>query len=96
MHRKDAVVSAERLKIASNLAAHKIQLISGMAEFEDPHTVKVVDSHGAARSLRGEAILTATGSKPHRPSEIPLHSDARGIRCIGVLLPVRGVGPSAN
>ena len=33
MHRKDAVVSAERLKIASNLAAHKIELIRGAAQF---------------------------------------------------------------
>src|ERR1019366_9872948 len=45
MHRKDAVVSAERLKIASNLAAHKIELISGAAHFEDPHTINVVDPH---------------------------------------------------
>ena len=71
MHRKDAVVSAERLKIASNLAAHKIELISGVASFEDPHTVNVVDARGATRELRGQAILIATGSTPHRPSEIP-------------------------
>jgi len=71
MHRKDAVVSAERLKIATNLAAHKIELIAGMAQFEDPHTVKAVDEHGPPRFLRGEVILIATGSKPHRPPEIP-------------------------
>ncbi len=71
MHRKDAVVSAERLKIASNLAAHKIELISGAAHFEDPHTIHVVDARGAIRQLRGEAILIATGSTPHRPPEIP-------------------------
>lgn len=71
MHRKDAVVSAERLKIASNLAAHKIEWITGRAEFEDAHTVKAVDEHGAARYLRGDVILIATGSKPHRPAEIP-------------------------
>jgi NAD(P) transhydrogenase len=71
MHRKDAVVSAERLKIATNLAAHKIELIAGRARFEDPHTVKVLDEHGAPRYLRGEVILIATGSKPHRPPEIP-------------------------
>jgi NAD(P) transhydrogenase len=71
MHRKDAVVSAERAKIATNLAAHKIELIAGMAQFEDPHTVKVVDEHGAPRFLRGEVILIATGSKPHRLPEIP-------------------------
>src|SRR5882672_10160455 len=71
MHRKDAVVSAERLKIASNIAAHKIELINGAAQFEDAHTLKVVEERGVPRSLRGEVILIATGSKPHRPPEIP-------------------------
>jgi NAD(P) transhydrogenase len=71
MHRKDAVVSAERLKIATNLAAHKIELVSGAAHFEDAHTVNAVDQYGAPRFLRGEVILIATGSKPHRPPEIP-------------------------
>jgi NAD(P) transhydrogenase len=71
MHRKDAVVSAERLKIASNLAAHTIELVHGTAQFEDAHTVRAVDARGAARLLRGEVILIATGSKPHRPTEIP-------------------------
>ena len=71
MHRKDAVVSAERLKIASNLAAHKIELIAGAAQFEDSHTVNAVDQQGACRSLYGDVILIATGSMPHRPPEIP-------------------------
>ncbi len=71
MHRKDAVVSAERLKIASNLTAHKIELISGAAQFEDAHTIKVVDPKGVARQLRAEMILIATGSTPYRPPEIP-------------------------
>src|ERR1700738_4088650 len=35
MHRKDAVVYAERAKIAANITAHKIELISGAAQFED-------------------------------------------------------------
>src|SRR5580658_6315680 len=71
MHRKDAVVSAERLKIATNLDAHKIELITGAASFEDAHTVKVLDPKGAAQQLHGEIILIATGSTPHRPPEIP-------------------------
>ncbi len=76
MHRKDAVVSAERLKIATNLAAHKIELVAGEAGFEDPHTVKVVGLYGAPRFLCGEVILIATGSKPQRPPEIPFDDKA--------------------
>jgi NAD(P) transhydrogenase len=71
MHRKDAVVASERLKIAGNLSAHKIDLIIGMAKFEDPHTVNAVDQYGAPHLLRGDVILIATGSRPHRPPEIP-------------------------
>lgn len=71
MHRKDAVVSAERLKIASNLAAHKIELIGGAAHFEEAHTIAAIDPNGAARELRGDVILITTGSTPHRPPEIP-------------------------
>jgi NAD(P) transhydrogenase len=71
MHRKEAVVSAERRKIAANLAAHKIELVAGTAKFEDPHTVKVIDRNGAPRYLTGNVILIAVGSKPYRPPEIP-------------------------
>src|SRR5215472_580339 len=47
MHRKDAVVSTERQKIAANLAAHKIELVTGTAQFDDPHAVKVTGASGA-------------------------------------------------
>ena len=71
MHREHAVVFAERQKIAANLAAHKIELVTGTAQFDDPHTVKVIDTRGAPRYLRADVILIATGSAPHRPTEIP-------------------------
>ena len=38
MHRKDVVVEAERKKLAQNLAAHGIDLIRGLATFEDSST----------------------------------------------------------
>jgi NAD(P) transhydrogenase len=71
MYRKEAVVSAERHKIAANLAERKIELVAGTAKFEDPHTVKVVDRNGAPRYLASNVILIAVGSKPYRPPEIP-------------------------
>jgi NAD(P) transhydrogenase len=76
MHRKDAVVSAERIKIATNLVAHKIELIHGTAKFEDAHTILAIDPRGATDALRGDVILIATGSKPHRPAEIPFDDKA--------------------
>ncbi len=75
-HRKDVLVGMEREKIRANLAAHGIELVSGTASFEDAHTVSVTRSAGGVEQLRGEAILIATGSRPHRPAEIPFDDEA--------------------
>jgi NAD(P) transhydrogenase len=71
MHRKDVLVGVERDKIRENLAAHGIELIRGTASFVDAHTVAVDGTSVGATHLHGEAILIATGSRPHRPPEIP-------------------------
>lgn len=67
MHHEREVIEMERRRILKNLALHKIELVSGQASFEDSHTVVI---SGDTRRLKGEVILIATGSKPHRPSEI--------------------------
>src|SRR5258708_9554689 len=68
MHHEREVVEMERRRMLKNLELHKIEYLQGQAAFEDAHTVVVM--HGSARKLRGEVILIATGSKPHRPAEI--------------------------
>lgn len=75
-HRKDVLVGMEREKIRANLAAHGIELIQGTASFEDAHTVAVKGATGGVTQLRGEAILIATGSRPHRAPEIPFDDAA--------------------
>jgi NAD(P) transhydrogenase len=69
MHHEREVVEMERQRILKNLALHQIELISGQAAFEDAHTIAVSSKDGTRR-LRGEIILIASGSKPHRPPEI--------------------------
>ena len=82
MHHEREVVEMERRRILKNLELHKIEYVQGQAAFEDAHTI-VVTSGGSVtgsqglylqtlreRRLRGEVILIATGSKPHRPAEI--------------------------
>src|SRR5258708_5227442 len=71
MHRKVVVVELERMKVGENLAAHDVDVFQGTAEFVDPQTVAVKNADGPGRMLRGEYILIATGSRPHRPLEIP-------------------------
>ncbi len=69
MRHEREVVEMERQRILKNLALHQIELVHGRASFEDAHTVSVSGADGV-RQLRGEVILIATGSKPHRPAEI--------------------------
>lgn len=71
MYRKDAVVRAEREKEAQNLSVHKISLLRGQAKFEDAHTIAVETLSGDVQRIVGDVILIATGSRPHRPREIP-------------------------
>src|SRR5262244_2420328 len=65
MHHEREVVEMERRRILKNLEAHKIEYIRGQAKFDDPHTVSVGGGPSGSRTLRGEIILIATGSKPH-------------------------------
>jgi NAD(P) transhydrogenase len=79
MHHEREVVEMERQRILKNLELHKIEYVQGQAAFEDAHTIAVTSGTASSattgngrstRKLRGEVILIATGSKPHRPPEI--------------------------
>ena len=71
MHRKDVIVNHERDKLQKNLAAHHVDVFAGSAAFEDAHTLVVTAEHKSPVQLHGQAVLIATGSRPHRPTEIP-------------------------
>ena len=69
MHHEREVVDMEQRRILKNLELHNIEYVQGQAMFEDAHTISVC-YEGETRKLRGEVMLIATGSKPHRPAEI--------------------------
>jgi len=71
MRHEHAVTAIERLRIHENLVKHRIEFVEGTASFADPHTVTVARSDGTARYLRGDVILIAVGSVPHRPPIYP-------------------------
>ena len=70
MHRKDLVVEREWKRIDENLRHHKVERFQGTARFLSAHEVLVGEE-----ILRGEIILIATGSSPHRPSNVPFDGD---------------------
>ncbi len=76
------VISSEIEIVRSQLTRNDIQIFTGTASFEDPHTVKVV--HGSQiKTVTSENFLIATGTHPARPDNIPFDStrivDADGI-----------------
>jgi NAD(P) transhydrogenase len=69
MSRKTTIASAESRSFMYNFERHEIEYARGVGRFLDPHTV-VITSQTGERRVTGEYFLIATGSKPHRPSDI--------------------------
>jgi NAD(P) transhydrogenase len=88
MSRKNAIAAAESLSFRKNFARHEVEYVRGHGRFVDPNTVAITNAE-AERRVRGEFILIATGSKPHRPADIdfddPLIHDSDEILKIHVL-----------
>lgn len=75
MVHKDFVVHRERERVQRNLQKHEIDLYFGKGSLVDAHTVKVESPGGGTQLLHAEVILVATGSRPHRPPNIPFQDD---------------------
>ena len=71
MRHELAVTAIERLRIQENLNKHQVVFVEGLASFADPHTIAVTCADGTTRHLRGDVILIAIGSTPHRPPIYP-------------------------
>lgn len=66
MHRKEVVLQNERQLIDENLERHHVDRYQGVARFLSPNTIQAGD-----QILEGNVFLIATGSSPHRPSNVP-------------------------
>lgn len=73
LYRERLVKQTERTRIMENLKRHHVELFNGFASFEDTHTVLVTPKNAEPTRIRGEVILIATGSCPHRPASFPFH-----------------------
>ena len=67
--RTTAVTETEVGRIRWNLKRHGVQAIRGNAHFCDPHTL-AVDGPDGERSVSGEFVLVATGSRPYHPAGV--------------------------
>ncbi len=72
MYRRRHVVARELDRIARNFDRNRITHYIGRAELIDKNTVAVKGEHENV-TLHGGTLLIATGSKPHRPADMPFH-----------------------
>ncbi len=68
--RSALVVDKITSEVRSNLDAHGIELVTGDARLGPDRSVRVTTADGAVRELQAEAVLIATGSRPHHPAAI--------------------------
>jgi NAD(P) transhydrogenase len=69
--RTQHVIGRETEVIRSQLARNRVRLISGTAEFVDPHTVIVRSTpEDSGRKVTAAKVIVAVGTRPARPPEI--------------------------
>lgn len=70
----------ERLQITLNheievmqhqLLRNGVEVIGGLAEFADPHSIRVTDQGGSATQYSADYFIVSVGTRPHRPDSIP-------------------------
>lgn len=71
MTRKKQVVKTLVEGIAGLFRKHQITALEGVAEFIDPHRLKVTQKAGASQEIEASFILIATGSEPVSLPDLP-------------------------
>jgi NAD(P) transhydrogenase len=69
MYRKNYVSDYAAKEIHENLKRHGVDIYSGVASFEDAHTINVQGTEKI--QLESEYIIVATGSYPYHPPSMP-------------------------
>jgi len=72
IHKKDDVINQQESVLLNQLMRSGVALIPGEASFVDAHTLMVAAPNGERRQLTADAVILATGSRPRRPSWVPL------------------------
>ena len=70
LRRTAQVVQSEVDVVRDGFLRNDIDMLNGIAHFEDPHTV-AVHTENSILELRADKVILATGSRPARPAHIP-------------------------
>lgn len=69
MSRKRTIAEEESKHFRENFARHGVEYVHGRGRFVDPHTIAITSADGE-RTVTGDFVLIATGSKPFRPPDV--------------------------
>jgi NAD(P) transhydrogenase len=64
------VIEREVDVVRNQLARNRVEVISGVARFLEPHAVEVRRGSADGRRLTAEKIVIATGTRPYRPASV--------------------------
>lgn len=71
-YRLKYVKELEETIVKRQFEKNRVSILSGSAEFEDPHIVKVLDeSNQVKMRVKAEKIIIASGSRPRNPENVP-------------------------
>ncbi len=71
MYRKRIVIQNESRLTRNRLSRNEVELIEGVASFDDAHSLLVQSSENRPLRVTAERFVIATGSHPVRPPEVP-------------------------
>ncbi len=75
-YRLNKVLAEERAMIHRQFRKNEIELIQGLASFEDEHTLLVTNEEEMPLyRVKADFILIASGSKPRNPMEVPFDDE---------------------
>lgn len=70
------VIEEERNMIGRQFKKNNIRFIHGIARFENPHMIIVVDDdYRLLYQIKGESFIISTGSKPRNPTNVPFDKE---------------------
>ena len=74
LRRTAQVVQSEVDVVRDGFLRNDVEMLNGIAHFEDPHTI-AVHTENSILELRADKVILATGSSPARPPHIPFDKE---------------------
>jgi NAD(P) transhydrogenase len=75
-YRLHKILDEQRKMLLRQFEKNKIQLVHGVAAFENEYHIRVLDDHGYPfQKIKSDYFLISTGSKPRNPIHVPFDNE---------------------